>query len=279
MAAAQAQARVDWFSDHAPDWERVVLPALAERGPGRRRRALVVGAHEGRACLWLLQRRALRRGDALVVADPFEYPTCAHWGGVPTFVGDVRATFDALVAPAAAAAGVELQVLPGLRAAEAREEARRRDGGGGGGGFDLVAVDCTWGARGSLEALVRAFPMLAPGGVLVATNYTHSREHDASCPRRGIDAFLDCYVDQVRVVLTRWHVFARRRAAPLALQPCFSEYHEDHRPTACVPAAAPGAVGAAADNDKDNGKDGGPDGAKRRDGKKKGRPAARHADQ
>lgn len=79
----------------------------------------------------------------------------------------------------------------------------------------------------AMEACVLALPLLLPGGVLVVTNNTHGRTHDASCPRRGIDGFLDAYVTEVKVLRQGFHVFVQRRREPMLLpDACRSEYYD-----------------------------------------------------
>lgn len=241
---ASTRFRVDHFTRWAPLWDRFVAGTLRAADKPWARRALVVGAHEGRSCVWLL-RRVLKpppkkRGQVaaadalLLVADAFDYHDCEWYGGRAAQVGDVRATFDAVVPPLARAAGVALRIegggLSALEASEARAALQQS--------FGVVAVECTQGARGALDALVRAFPFVAPGGVLIATNYTHSREHDGSCPRPGIDAFVRCFADQLHVMHDDWHVFIQRRTHPLPLPRCLSEYHEEFRPVPSEPACS-----------------------------------------
>ena len=91
--------------------------------------------------------------------------------------------------------------------------------------FDAIAIDARGNSRDALEAMVLAWQMVRRGGgVLSVSNYTHSLERDARCPRRGIDAFMDAYSDDLRVLATQWHVFMARLARPRTIARCASEF-------------------------------------------------------
>ena len=93
--------------------------------------------------------------------------------------------------------------------------------------YDVVCIDAQ-SSRHALECAVLAFPLLrARSGVMVFTNYVHGRRHDAACPKRGIDAFLDTYVGEIKVLVSGFHLFLERRAWPWELGPCRAEYFDN----------------------------------------------------
>lgn len=272
--------RVDWFSDHAPLWERFVAGTLLARAAGRDDRApppgtrsrsvarvvaappmrgLVVGAYEGLPAAWLLDHLLTHPDSRLTVVERFrQYDACAQYEGRGVWnpPADVRATFEQLVMRRPDAAGGRVELLDadeepavalmrlGMRTSRTRTPSSTRASASSafrgtrgtrgsrdkGGAFDVVYVDATGGAADTLEQAVLAFRLVRPGGVLVLTNYTHSREHDARCPRRGIDAFLDAFTYEARVLHSAWHVFVQRRPEPLPRPPCLSEYYDPHPP-------------------------------------------------
>ncbi len=136
--------------------------------------------------------------------------------GRPVWNPDVRGTFAANTAPFRGR--VKLRPTAALAAMRA---ARKELGA-----YDVVYIDAR-SSRHALETAVLAFPLLAPGGVLVLTNYTHSKERDARCPRRGIDGFVDAYSGDLRVLRNGFHTFLERRVKPLPSPPCFSEYFDE----------------------------------------------------
>ena len=96
--------------------------------------------------------------------------------------------------------------------------------------FDFVYVDCQSG-RHAMELCVLALPLIRPGGLMVLTNYVHGRNHDAACPRRGIDGFLYAYVGEVRVLRSGFHLFLERRVRPLPPPlPCRAETFDGSEP-------------------------------------------------
>lgn len=94
--------------------------------------------------------------------------------------------------------------------------------------FHVVVVDHAPSASESLEWAELGLRLLRPDGILVLTNYTHAKEHDSRCPRPGIDAFMNVHAHKIRVLRTGWHVFIQKRAKPLALPTCQSEYFDPH---------------------------------------------------
>lgn len=94
--------------------------------------------------------------------------------------------------------------------------------------MDFIYVDSDGSASDYLEQAVLAFPLLKPGGIMVFDDYTHSREHDQACPRPGIDAFVNAFAQQVKVLHVGWQLILMKRRLRLRLPSCNSEYfHED----------------------------------------------------
>jgi SAM-dependent methyltransferase len=102
--------------------------------------------------------------------------------------------------------------------------------------FDLVYIDASKDSRAVLEHAVLSFHLLKKGGVLVLDDYTSSEAHDGSCPKQGIDAFLDIYAPFLHVRYMGWQVIVQKRLKTLdtARAPvCHSEYFSRaHEPRA-----------------------------------------------
>ena len=211
------QYHVDWFSEHAPHWDAV----LAGRGlGGRGKRALFVGPYEGMCVEWMLKNVMTGPAPtAVVVASQAPLPSCVAHRGEGVRVPDVTRTLRRnLAALSRERPDAHIQLLKpqhadalvALRTAKAT--------------FDFVYIDAQ-SSKHAMEAATLAFPMLRRGGgVMAITNYTHGKLHDAACPRRGIDGFLDAYVTDLKVLRSAFHVFVERRAVAFALPfPCRAE--------------------------------------------------------
>ena len=202
----------DWFSNNLERWERLVAPHLTANSSGKPIVALELGAHEGRSARWLLENvLAHRPGSRLFVVDTFADPAVRA-----RFDRNVTRAFPGMVTVIKGVALALLRSSPQLRALEGRA--------------DFIYVDAIGGAREYLEAAVACFPLLRPRGMIVFDDYTHDRMHGTACPRRGVDAFLDLYAPLLKVRELSWQAIAIRRARPLPVPRCRSEYfHEDVR--------------------------------------------------
>lgn len=224
---------VDWFSEHEPAWRAVLVPRFSSG----QRRALVVGPYEGRCVVWMYEN--LSPGLHATVLTDYSSPThpsCAAYRGKGVWNPDVRSTFDHNMDVLLHADRKDRLTLingPDLTASLKRQACSLGDAPAK---FDIVYIDCR-SSMYALQSAVLAFPMLLPGGVMVLTNNVHGRTHDAACPRRGIDGFLDAYVTDVKVLRNGFHTFVERRKEPVPLpMPCRAEYfdgEESLEPVVC----------------------------------------------
>ena len=215
---------VDWFTEHQGVWERLLVGRF--KGVDRVR-ALLVGAYEGRALLWLLEHVLIGQSTTATVLDDFQYPSCVSERSRPVWNPDVRARFVRNLAAYKGRVHVfdaapPIQVLRSWGAQASLKDA-----------FHIVYIDAH-NSHHALEAAVLSFHHLAPGGVMVLQNYVHNKEHDARCPRRGIDGFLDAFAPYIKVLRNGFHLFLEKRTAPLPVLPCHSEHFEEpSRPLRC----------------------------------------------
>lgn len=254
--------RTDWFSEHAPSWDRIISPRLKGRDGAR---ALVVGAYEGRAVEWLVKAMTGAR-PSLTIVDAFRAggESCVNDSGKGVWnpSDQVRKTLeDNLAVLRASRPDAKIDLVPEasteigllrLRAAAApltkasKASVRPSKASKQPEAYDVIYVDCQ-SSQHALECAVLAFPLLRRGGgVMVLTNYTHGRLHDSACPRRGIDGFLDAYVAELRVLRSAFHLFLERRAEPLPMPvPCHHEAYDTGASVAkpiCRPSAAKAAL-------------------------------------
>lgn len=207
----------DWFSEHEAAYDQILAPRLASSS--RNSSALVIGSVEGRTVEWLVRHMK----NIVVLESPLtkrdREPRCVVTRGIGVSVSEetVRRTLKSNLKKLAARHPdskirlVESPTTRGLIEIASENE------------FDVIYID-SMSSKHALECGVIAFTMLKPGGVMVFTNYTHGKTHDASCPRRGIDGFLDAYVNEIQVLRTAFHLFLERRIEPFAMPiPCHAE--------------------------------------------------------
>jgi Methyltransferase domain len=205
---------VDWFTNNVPTWQRLLLPRLA----GRPIAVMEVGSYEGLSAAWMLDHMLTHARARLLCVDAFPEEPHDAWfrgrrvrneGVFARFAGNVLRRSD----------GSKVRALRGADCAALLKQPdvqRQR--------FDLVYIDPVGHSADLLEKAVLCFPLLKPGGIMVLDDYTHSKEHDSSCPRIGADAFLNAYAPFVRVLHLGWQVILERREQPLPLPRCSSEY-------------------------------------------------------
>ena len=232
---------VDWFSEHAPHWEAVLVPRF---GGVSGVRALAIGPFDGRCLLWLFDHVLSGTGRVTVIDDLTEEPEGAGCVGMrgtsviyPTKA--VRAAFETRMA------GVRdrVSVIRGPAAQTLSTLALNGTKGTKSGtpGFDIVYVDAR-GSKHAMETAVHAFPLLKAGGVMIITNNTHGERHDSVCPRRGIEGFMDAYAAEIKVLRSGFHVLLERRRTPLDFGVCRSEYFYDEKAPDCSAAGTPRAA-------------------------------------
>lgn len=162
----------DWFTFHQAVWRKVLLPRL----PAGPRRWLELGAYEGRSAVWAKEH----------IATPGEVVCVDVW-----LRADVEERFDRNTA--GAVTKVKSSFRPYLLDAAGRGEK-----------FSGVYIDGDHCGRATLEAAVLSWMLLSDGGILVFDDYRYQNPSGLSIGRidthRGIDAFLDCYCLQLRVL-------------------------------------------------------------------------------
>lgn len=186
---------VDWFSNNIPRWERHVKPRFATGG--KKMKALVIGCHEGRAPLWILDN--IPKSNVVCV-DDFDKSILGRLKKNIQPYGD-RARYldmrfrDALI--------------------ELRDEV-----------FDFIFIASIDGMV-VLESMVMAFPLLKAQGLMIIDNYTHSKEHLPNCPRMGVDSFMNLYARHVKALEYSWQAIFLKRSKPLKVPRCKSEYYHE----------------------------------------------------
>lgn len=202
----------DNFTNNAKLWDRYVIPHLSSllksrkvKEQGRLLRVLLIDtAEEGIVTEYLHSHVGLRgiKVETLALTDHPESALAMNMTRLKYEVEVETGDLEAMM----------------LRLALGCKEKR-------GDTWDLVYIE---GLHSSilLRIAVLAFTCTTPGGLMVFDDYTYSLEHDTSCPRRGVDAFVDSHSQLVRSIgPSSWQAIMTRRKRPLRLKSCSSEFY------------------------------------------------------
>ncbi|HEY0164559.1 MAG TPA: class I SAM-dependent methyltransferase [Sphingomicrobium sp.] len=182
----------DWFSHVADVWE----PLLKMAKPTA---MLEIGAYEGRATCFLIERAAAER--------PIEIHCIDSWqGGIEhdrRAMHEVEMRFDANIALATASAAHPVTLRK--HKALSSEALPRLLAEGRGGGFDFAYVDGSHQAPDVLLDAVLVFQLLRVGGYIVFDDYLWHLERRGAqdhynMPKPAIDAFVNIYRRKLNVL-------------------------------------------------------------------------------
>ena len=93
--------------------------------------------------------------------------------------------------------------------------------------FDFIYIDANRHSKNVLEDAVLSYPLLKPEAMMIFDDYTNNKEHDINCPKPGIDSFLNMYIQELKVLHTRWQVIVVKRKTHLPRKLCFSEFYKE----------------------------------------------------
>lgn len=192
----------DHFTHNLVRWYEYIVPRLQNRNV----KVLIVGAFEGRAVLFLLEKAGINLSRSMIycvdsykdvqILSNLKHNLRPYSKNVRVYDGDISYI---------------------LRKFDPNEIT-----------FDFIYISSEHAAKYQVEYGVLSLPLLKARGILGFHNYTNSKEHNTSCPKKGIDNFIDMYASDVKVLTTSWEVFMLKRANPMKTKYCYSElYHED----------------------------------------------------
>ncbi len=193
----------DWFSQHIPVWENLL--GYLKHAPGLR--GLEIGSFEGRSATWMLQNLFTHPTSELTCVDTFEYNagfeniTRTMMLKMPAQM-DLEGRFDANMK--AIGAGKRVRKIKG----SSRDVLRTLPVGT----FDFIYIDGSHTTPDVLADAVLSFDLLKKNGVLVFDDYRWNCFPDEPLrnPTKGIDAFLECYEQEIVVFCKEHQVFLRR---------------------------------------------------------------------
>lgn len=179
------------FVHRAKDWEKHILPHLV----GRPARWLELGSYEGRSAIWTLDHILTHPESSIVCVDIFK--------------GAYEANFDANIGAHPRAKSVYKMKMSCYKAlvelAWFHEDPQ----------FDAVYVDADHQAKAALTEAAMAWPMLKKGGFMIFDDYPweHKTPADRKTklpPKPGIDAFLNCWQYELRLLHKGWQVIVQK---------------------------------------------------------------------
>lgn len=186
----------DWFTNNIPLWNNELTKYNT-----RPTKFLEVGSYEGRSAVWALENILSHPKSKIFCVDTFEH------GTYKTFKHNTQYFTD------------KVTILKGKSRDMLKDPRILKEA------FDIIYIDADRHSQNVLEDGVLCFALLKPGGLMIFDDYTSNKEHDNRCPKQAIDAFMDIYATDIRVLHTRWQVIIQKRVKPLPRKPCKSEFY------------------------------------------------------
>lgn len=192
----------DWFSNNIHLWQKH-LQVFKKRMV----KVLEVGSFEGKSALWLLENILLHKNSHITCVDNFSFKTKDGQDALPRLQKNLEKYQQ------------KLTILKG----DSSNVLKKLDDNT----YDFIYIDANRHSQNVLEDAVLSFSLLKPQGIMILDDYTHNKEHDNNCPKLGIDAFLNIYANEIKVLHTGWQVILMKRRVPLKRRPCYSEFYEE----------------------------------------------------
>jgi predicted O-methyltransferase YrrM len=190
--AIEGNYSVDWFTNNIPRWKEH-FNHLA----GKPLKMLELGSYEGMSAVWMLHNVLSHPKSEITCVDNFVPIPEFHKGKSP-MSSTIKRRFLANTKPFSN----KVKLIAGdTRDVLKKTNITKKQ-------FDIVYIDAGRHSKNVIEDAVLSFPLLKVGGHIVFDDYTNSKKHDYTCPKKGIDAFLDIFSDELEVVNTSWQVIA-----------------------------------------------------------------------
>jgi predicted O-methyltransferase YrrM len=187
----------DWFSNNIHTWKKYL-----SHYKNKPLNFLEIGTFEGRAAIWLLQNILTNPKSKLYVVDVWIDPAI-----YARFIKNIEPYKEKVVIMR----GLSRDMLRQLKTPI----------------FDFIYIDANRHSKNVLEDAVLSYPLLKSGAMMIFDDYTNNKEHDINCPKPGIDAFLNMYIQELKVLQTQWQVIVVKRAKHLPRKLCFSEFYKE----------------------------------------------------
>lgn len=188
---------IDWFSNNITKWTKY-LSAFKSKPVN----FLEIGSFEGKSSLWLLENILTHKQSTLTCIDNFSYKNTEQ--KLKNNLKDYKDKITILKGDS----NIMLKTLKNNT-------------------YDFIYIDANRHSQNVLEDAILSFMLLKPNGIIIFDDYTNNKEHDNNCPKPGIDAFLNIYANNIKVLHSRWQVILMKREKSLSRKPCYSEFYTE----------------------------------------------------
>lgn len=185
----------DWFSNNINIWKQYL-----KRFIGKPIKALEIGSYEGLSASWLLDNILTHKDARMFCIDNFSA------GTLTTFAKNMS-TYKQKIKVMKGDSDVMLKSPQILKHK-----------------FDIIYIDADHHSRHVLEDAILSFSLLNTNGLMIFDDNTDSKEHDNTCPKPAIQAFLQIYADELKVIHNGWQVIIKK-TAPKKSRACKSEFY------------------------------------------------------
>jgi predicted O-methyltransferase YrrM len=180
---------VDWFTDNISNWS-IVLNEFC----GKEVSALEIGSFQGRSALWLLENVLTHEKSKITCVDTFK--------GSPPYTDGLDNDLFEIFKNNTRDFEDKITVLKGKSHILLRE---LRDK------FDFIYIDGDHDTVPVLEDAILSFRLLKFGGIMIFDDYLWDGGKGEYCnPKKGIDAFLSAYKNQIVVLHKHYQVIIRK---------------------------------------------------------------------
>ena len=190
----------DWFSNNITQWDKYL-----SHMKGKPLNFLEIGTYEGRSAIWVLENILTHPKSKLYLLD--------LWPSKPIFER-FKKNIEPYKEKVVILNGLSRDMLRSLKDPI----------------FDFIYIDGSRHSKNTLEDAVLSYPLLKPGAMIIFDDYTNNKEHDINCPKPGIDAFINIYAHEIKVLQSRWQVIVVKRKKDLPRKLCYSEFYKEPSP-------------------------------------------------
>ncbi len=192
----------DWFSSR-----KGLFTKYLDKYNSKKINVLEIGVFEGRSSLWFLNNILKHKDSKIYCVDTWKYGSKKYQDVYSNFKENMEPFKDKVV------------ILRGKSSEMIKRLTDEK--------FDFIYIDGDHHSKSVLEDAVLYYRHLKPGGLMIFDDYTHNKDHDVNCPRPGIDAFLNIYSNEIKVLYLGWVVIVKKRVKALEIRPCYSEFYKE----------------------------------------------------
>lgn len=185
----------DWFTGNISSWNTWLAPFR-----NNKTMMLEIGSFQGRSAIWSLQNILTHPESLIYCCDTFEgsreHNDNERHDLFNIFQNNIQPFSDKVI------------ILKGyssecLKAQDFSEKHREF--------FDIIYIDGDHRSRSVLEDAILAFPLLKSGGIMIFDDYMWKDIKSIDSPHIGINAFIQCYADDIEILEKSYQVYLRKK--------------------------------------------------------------------